>query len=328
MRIAVTGASGFVGGAIARAAREAGHEVLALARRDPKLGVEFHPWDIRQPAPTSVLREGERVDAVVHTAAAVDDWVSLKLAKSVNVDGTVNVMRAFPNARFVHISSSSIYPPRRPSINIAEESITIGPHIRYLNSYGLTKAAAEEVVRGAVQNLRLVPGAVILRPHAIYGPGDRTLLPRIEAAVRNGNLWLPGGGRAAQNLTHISNLTKAALEAAKRSWHKIEQGVPAEKVVAINVTDSEPLILADALTEVLARRGSRVRVREIPLSAAWGIAAGLEAGARLVRSSSAPQLTRYLVAQLGYQRTYDLRRLNNCLGIQSEPTDFSGSENW
>lgn len=328
MRIAITGASGFVGRHIARLARERGHEVLALSRRDPKLsGVEFRSWDITTEPPTALRKAAESVDAVIHAAAAVNDWTPVATARAVNIAGTQNVAQTFPTARLVHVSSSSIYPPMRPSVQIQEDSITVGPHIKYLNTYAATKARAEVVVRGAVLNGN-ARNAIILRPHAVYGPGDETLLPRIEAAVRDGQLWLPGGGAVAQNLTHVATLASAALEAAQVDWARAEPHAAGEGVVAMNVTDGQPVLLRRALTEVLKRRGVNVKIRTIPLPLAWTLATALETGANLGRRHLAPRLTRYLVAQLGYERTYNLRRLREILNIEAPPTDFRDAHTW
>jgi len=333
VRIAITGASGFVGRAIASRARLAGCEVLALARRDPQLPeVEFRRWDITAPPSPEVRRIGQSQDvaAVVHAAAAVDDWVAAATARRVNIGGTANVLAAFPHARFVHISSSSVYPPQGPSVQIAEDAVRppLTERIKYFNNYAATKAGAEAVVRGAVQNKPQCQ-AIVLRPHAIYGPGDRTLLPRVEAAVRRGQLWLPAGGAVAQNLTHVDTIAHAALVAATRNWDAImgpedEQQEP----VVINVADRAPVIVADALGEVLKRRGIDVQIRALPVAVAHGAAWILEEAARITGRKSAPVLTRYLVSQLGYERTYCLKRLRARLGITPEVTSFRGSENW
>ena len=71
---------------------------------------------------------------------------------------------------------------------------------RFLSAYSATKAAAELEFAGT--------DAVILRPHAVYGPGDRTLLPRVIAAVRGRTLTLPEGAKVDHTLTHVDNVVR------------------------------------------------------------------------------------------------------------------------
>src|SRR5690349_13263744 len=129
MKIAVTGASGFVGGAAATALAERGHEVTGYGRTPrgwshPRGSYEV--WD---------LRDGPRrrdVDAVVHSAALADDWAPLSEAMRVNQLGTRTVAESFPGARIVHISTSSVYDAFTQHVKAVESD---GPATRFLSSY-------------------------------------------------------------------------------------------------------------------------------------------------------------------------------------------------
>jgi len=283
VRVAVTGAAGFVGGAVVRALSER-HEVVPLTRRE---------WDI-----TAGPIDG-RADAVVHCAALADDSAPLGEAMLVNRIGTRNVVASFPGARLVHISTSSVYDAFTPSVSISED--TPLPR-RFLSSYSESKAAAEAEVPA---------GAVVLRPHAVYGPGDRTLLPRVLAGIRGRRLVLPEGAEVRHTLTHIDNLT-AAVELALT-------GPPG----VYNVGDDTDVLLSAVLREFLARRGRPdVAIRSIPYGAAFAAAGALE------RLSRRPRLTRYAVSQLGLERTLDLRRAREMLGYRPGPTSLLGAEQW
>ncbi|MCU1423199.1 MAG: NAD-dependent epimerase/dehydratase [Microbacteriaceae bacterium] len=277
MRIAVTGSAGFVGGAVAGALRADGHDVRAYARAE---------WDI------AVGPIAGDADAVVHCAALASDRASLADARRANVDGTRNVAASFPGARFVHLSTSSVYDQRVPTVNARGVD---GPAPRLASTYARTKAEAEGEVP---------PGAVILRPHAVYGPGDTTLLPRILAGVRRGRLVLPGGGRALHSLTHIDNLVAAVRLALT--------GAPG----VYNVSDAAPVPLRDAVAELLARRGVDAEIRGIPYPVALALAPAL------------PNLTRYAVGQLGLERTLDITAARDALGYDPTPTDLTGAELW
>ncbi|GGU68530.1 NAD-dependent epimerase/dehydratase family protein [Streptomyces lavendofoliae] len=295
MRIAVTGARGFVGGAVCRAAAGRGWTVHALTRAD---------WDLT----TGAWADAPRVDAVVHAAAAVGDWGAPGPVWHANLTGTRNVAASFPGARLVHISSASVYDPFRPTV-LADESEA--PVRRYLTPYAASKAAAELALSGR-------PDTVVLRPHAVYGPGDRTLLPRVLGAVRGGSLWLPGDGTAPQSLTHIDNLTTAALLACDR----------AAPPGTYNVADAEPVPIGEALCALLAARGVRVRLRTLPARAARGAAVAAETVWRLTRRPRPPRLTRYAISHLSVERTLALGAARRDLGLDPAPTSFDGALTW
>ncbi|NUT97050.1 MAG: NAD-dependent epimerase/dehydratase family protein [Saccharothrix sp.] len=293
MRLAITGATGFVGGAVRRAAEARGWRVHAYGSRD---------WDIA----AGPLPDPPPVDAVVHSAAAVTDWGSAERVRRVNVDGTRHVLASFPGARFVHMSSASVYDPFRPNVNAVESE---APVSRYLTPYGTTKAEAERLLLGR-------PDTVVLRPHAVYGPGDPTLLPRVLSAIRGRTLFLVGDGRARQSLTSIDNLVQATLLACTG-----EPGV-------YNVADAEPVGLEDALRSLLAERGLDVRIRHLPLKLAWPVAAATETLFRLARTTTPPRLTRYAISHLAHERTLDTTAARTRLGYRPATTSFEGAAGW
>lgn len=291
MRIAVTGASGFVGGAVRRAAAGAGWTVYGFGRRT---------WDIT----AGRLPDPPDVDAVVHCAGSVTDWAPRAHQWAANVDGTRNVLLSFPGARFVHVSTASVYDPHRPTVMATEDEAPIG---RYRDGYGASKAAAERLVTAECAN------AAILRRHAVYGPGDRTLLPRVLGAVRGRNLIAVGDGTQRISLTSVTNLATACLLAAA-----------ADAPGVFNITDAEPVLLADALREVLAARGIPARVRFVPLNVALPLAYLAE----LTHRTTPPRLTRYAVRHLAHERTLDITAARTVLGYQPGPTSFQDAANW
>jgi len=298
MRIAVTGAAGFVGSAIARAAEARGWEVVRFGRR-PAPGILR--WDLAGPPPAQL----PAVDAVVHTGALVADWGAARLFHQVNVLGTRAVAEAFARTRLVHLSSSSVYPWWEPCIDRAEAE----PAARHLGPYGRSKALADVEARRH-------PDALVLRPHAVYGPGDRTLLPRLLSNIRGGTLLSVGHPGVRHQLTHIENLTTAALAACT-------SGVRG----AVNVADAAPVPLGAVLRSVLDATGhGDVAVKYIPGPLAMALAGLSEGVATAVRRP--PRLTRYAVSQLGMQRTYRLDRLRGELGVQPISTTLADAGKW
>jgi nucleoside-diphosphate-sugar epimerase len=328
MRIAVTGASGFIGGTVVRTAVAAGHRVHAFGRRpasrlaaDHFAGAAYRAWDITE----GRLTDPPKVDAVVHCAGSVTDFGRLAMMRRVNVGGTACVYETFcgsgaDSVGFVHVSTASVYAPWLPTVSAAESA---APPAQLLpDPYGRSKAEAEAYVRAEGRS------AIILRPHAVYGPGDTTLLPRLLEAIRptprGPRLFAVGDGRQRLSLTSVGNLAQACLLAAAVS-RRVPRGM-------FNVTDAEPVVLDDALRAFLDARGSEAVPLYLPYRTAYPIAAVAEAAAHirglLTRSAKPPRLTRYAVRHLALERTLTIDAARETLGYQPVPTSFDGAHNW
>jgi nucleoside-diphosphate-sugar epimerase len=188
MRLAVTGATGFVGGRLLGAARSAGHEVRALARRpiEPRAGVEWIGGSLEDGASLNRLCAG--ADAVIHVAGVINarDHAGFEAG---NVAGTAAILAAAKVTRvprFIHVSSLAA---REPS----------------LSRYGGSKARAEVLVKTADLPFTIV------RPPAVYGPGDRETLELFKMA-RRGLIALPPAGRLS--LIHADDLAALLIALA------------------------------------------------------------------------------------------------------------------
>ncbi|UQX03619.1 NAD(P)-dependent oxidoreductase [Streptomyces sp. RerS4] len=281
-RIAVTGASGFCGGAVARTAAARGASVVGLGRRPGPVG-EHRFWDAACAEPDLT-----GVDVVVHCAAAVGDPAPGSRAeaamRAVNVDGGARLLRAAAGRPVVWVSSASVYDPRPGRERVTEDH----PRTGQLNAYGRTKAAGEA--------LALAAGAVVLRPRAVYGPGDTQLLPRLLSRVRAGTLLLPGPD-VRLSLTAVENLADACLAAA---------GWPPG---AYNIADAAPYHRDAAVASVLRAHGVRARIRHLPLPVARTAARMAESASRL--TTTEPPLSRYAVDQLAHPVVLDLARAHD-----------------
>ena len=259
---------------------------------------EYTQWDIADgPRPELALRP---IDAVVHCAGAVTDWGPAAEFEAVNIGGTEAVLASFnAAARFVHLSTSSVYDHRRPAEPIGE---TAAYARRPLNAYVRTKIAAEHAV------LRSGRQAVILRPHAIYGPGDTKLLPRLLAARRFGRLLAVGDGRNRVSLTHVDNLVHA-IECAL---------LPGSPSGVFNVADAEAEPLGTLISALLLAFGLPPAIFYLPRRAAWPIASAMESAFTAIRAGRSPLLTRYVVSQLASECVLDIRRARRMLGYQPQ----------
>lgn len=306
MRVAVTGATGFAGGVIAARLAAEGHEVLALGRRagslPPSAGTawRFAAWDVADPAasPPAELRE---VDAVVHAAARVAPAGPDAPFRATNVGGTARLLDALgPHIRVVLIGTSSVYDPRVARLGARETEAPVADD-RYLNAYARTKAAQERLVRDRR------PDALVLRPRAIWGPGDRTLLPRLLARVKGGVLPLPAGGRHPMSIAHIDTLTAAVVAGLA---HPEVSG-------PVNVADAATMTPASLVRRLFAALGRDVRIMPVPVVAA-DLAARLAEAWSFARPGAEPPLTRYAVAAFARPFTLDTTRLREELRVTGD----------
>jgi len=249
MRIFVTGASGFVGGAATKRFVSDGHEVLAMSRS------ERSDAAIRALGATPVRCDLENVeaehirgaDAVLHCAAFVEQWGPRDAWKRLNVDGTARMLRAAREAgaeRFIHISTESVL-WRGQHLRNVDETYPLAPRSPY--PYAATKAQAEMLVREANA---FDFTTTILRPRFIWGPGDTTLLPVLEAMARDGKFMWIDRGRARTTTTHIDNLVHAitlALTKGKggEAYFVLDDGVRTMREMLSAMASARGLALPD-----------------------------------------------------------------------------------
>ena len=212
MNVALTGATGYTGSRLLAALLARGHEVRALVRpssRRPEAGATWVEGDLRDDAAASRLVEG--ADAVVHVAAVYrtaghpDSYY-----REVNVGGTERLLEAAAGSgvrRFVHTSTVGVHGHvRNPP---ADESSPIDPG----DIYQVTKAQAEARAL-AFHRERGLP-VVVVRPAAIYGPGETRLL-KLFRAIARGRYAIVGSGRAFYHPVYIDDLVDGYLLALER----------------------------------------------------------------------------------------------------------------
>lgn len=201
MKIAITGSTWFVGAHLVDFFK-CEHEVTAFNRKIEKKcwNVEYILWDIQNPCPIDTY-----FDVFIHAAA--DTWYKKKkeemfLQNVTNTKNVVDFVNTVKCGHFIYISSSSVY--QGHSWILSEEMILSEGSIK--NSYSLTKYLAEVSIKKRLhRNIKLS----ILRPRAIYGEWDRTLLPNILQHSIGRYLFMLGDGRYITSITHIYNLIQA-----------------------------------------------------------------------------------------------------------------------
>ena len=188
MRVAVTGATGFVGSHLLDAAIAAGHEITALTRREqpPRERVTWIAGDLHN---RSALEQLVRdADAIIHVAGVITGQTPAVFERG-NVEGTLAMLAAATAGgvpRFIHVSSLAAREPK-------------------LSLYGASKAKAEELVHSSGLDWAIV------RPPAVYGPGDRETLELFRMA-KLGIMLMPPKGRVS--VIHADDLARLLLALA------------------------------------------------------------------------------------------------------------------
>jgi nucleoside-diphosphate-sugar epimerase len=296
MNVLVTGGTGFLGQHLARALLGSGERVYLLGRNFSSseallaAGAVKVRADLRERA--AVMAACQGMDAVFHAGALSAPWGRRADFEAVNVAGTQHVVDgclAHGVGRLVVVSSPSVVFDSGDQVELTEAA----PYPRrFASVYSETKKLAEDRVNAAVA--RGLP-AVILRPKAIFGPGDAALLPRVIAAARQGRLPQIGPGTNLVDLTYVANVVQALL---------LARDAPAAPGKTYTITNGEHVPLWDVIRAVLRRLGLSDALRQVPLRAALLAARLLELRAAL--TGREPLLTRYSAAILGRTQTYDI----------------------
>jgi nucleoside-diphosphate-sugar epimerase len=303
----VTGGSGFIGGRLIRRLRADGVAVRALARSDrsaaavEEAGAEAIRGDLDQ---VEAMRAGaEGCDLAFHAAAYVGDWGSREDYERGNVVGTENALEACRSAgvpRFVHVGTEAALLAGQP-LRDADETTPLRPDSPAL--YSSTKARAERAVRDASS-----AGfeTVVVRPRFVWGVGDTSVLPALTEAVRRGRFSWIAGGRHRTSTTHVDNVIEGLVLGAER-------GRAGE---AYFVTDGEPVVFRDFVTDLLATQGVEVPDKNAPAGVVRPLAAVAETAWRLLPLPGAPPITRFAVWAASLDCTIDISKARSELGYE------------
>jgi ornithine--oxo-acid transaminase len=305
----ITGASGFIGGRLAKRLVQEGYSVRCLVRassdtsRLDELDVQIAVGDLA--SASSLARAVEGCDYVFHCGALVSDWATRGEISRTNVAGTRTLLDASVDAsvqRFIHFSTTDVY--GYPDGTAIDESYAAR---RFRNWYAQTKLDAEAEVRSAQAAHAL--DAVILRPATVYGPGSTDVVGEIARAIRGRHMLLVDGGRAVAGLCYVDNLLDAAILALHHD------NAPGH---AFNVSDGLGITWKE-FTDGLAEGLGCSKVRwSLPYWMANGIGFSLEHGYRILRKATGlnapPLLSRQAVQVLGNNQDFSSRRAREMLG--------------
>jgi 2-alkyl-3-oxoalkanoate reductase len=317
LRYFITGATGFVGSHLAEACAARGHAVSTLARAESdtalleRQAATLHRGDLTDA--TAVRQALEGADVVVHCAAKVGDWGPVEDYRAVNVEalrGLLEACRGRPLQRFVHVSTLGVYAARHHYGTDETEPLPAN----HMDGYTQTKVEAERLVLHYHREHQ-VP-VVVLRPGFVYGPRDRTVLPRLLDTLRRRKLRYLGGGKRALNTIYVGNLVDAIFLAVER---------PQAVGQVYNLTDGE-LVSKRRFIEALIHGLSLPQPKPIglPLWLARIIAWNMERQARREGAKQAPRLTQARLKFLGLNLDFSIAKAKRELGYDPRVTFDQG----
>lgn len=307
MTVLVTGASGFLGGALARILVEQGEQVRCLVRPTSDtahldhLPINYVTGDLGDRAALSEAVEDASI--IYHCAALSGDWGRWEEFEAANVTGVANLLaaaRTLPGLqRFLHVSTTDVYGYPEQSCAESRARTDIGL------PYNRTKILGERLVEQAHGNG--LPTTVI-RPATIFGPRSAEFAVEFGALLLSGTLPLIQGGDSQAGLVYVDDVARAMITAAHS---------PATIGGVYNVRDPEPMTWREYANVLATAIGARPPRLHVPMRLAWMLARASEAVYRMLGIRRRPLLTRHAVLILTRPQDYSIARAETEFGFRT-----------
>jgi len=305
----VTGATGFVGSAVARALLARGHRVRALLRansdRTNLAGLDIAPWRGDLTDPASLERAVDGCDYVMHVAADYRIWVPDPAAMlKANVEGTRALMIAAQAAgvkRVVYCSSVAALglladgSPADEDTEVSED--------RVVGIYKKSKYRAEQAVLALVRERGL--NAVIVNPAAPIGPRDIKPTPTGQMIIDAARGKMPAYVETGLCVVHVDDVAEGHMLA-------LERGVSGERYIL----GGENLYLRDLLALVDTVMGTKRRRLKLASEVLWPLALACEG---LARFGVAPLVTRDHLRMAAKKMFFSHAKATRELGFRPRP---------
>ena len=288
----VTGGGGFLGRYIVEKLRESDTAVRVLSRRRypelERLGCECIQGDIRNSDVVAAACRG--VDVVYHVAALAGVWGKRREFFSINVDGTLNVIKGCQVNRvpkLVYTSSPSVVFDMGDLEGVDERQ----PYPqKYYAHYPESKAIAERLVLNANDGNALATCS--LRPHLIWGPRDTHIIPMLISRARCGKLIQVGGGNNKVDVTYVENAAEAHILAGKvLSPHSPVAGQ------VYFISDRSPVNLWAWVNHLLELLNLPTVKKKLNYRTAYYLGAAMECLYSVVPFLNEPRITRFVASQ-------------------------------
>jgi nucleoside-diphosphate-sugar epimerase len=303
----VTGATGFIGGHLARRLVAAGRHVRALCRRgsERKLAEEIRArvdvvhGDMSDA--DSLERAVRGATRIFHCAGEVSDWGPLAHFDEINVQGTRRLFEAARSAAVqsaVHLSSFVVFGVPSPA-DFDDSS----PYGSGRDAYTRTKIDGERaaLALSSDRGLRIA----VLRPTVVYGPGSTWLEEPIRM-MKRGAFFLIGGGAGTCHPCYVENLVDAMILAVES---------PRAGGRTFLVADDDPISFRDYFDALASLCGRPRTRRSIPTAVARALSVGLEGVGHGLSMRRRPLLTRTAVDLVTTKSRMSMRRIREELGF-------------
>ncbi len=322
MKVIITGATGFIGRNIAESMQEDGAEVTGLGRNVEigkvltEKGIEFLENDITDTE--RLIELFSNADYVVHSAGKSGDWGSYRDFYNNNVIGTRNIIEACKKHnifRIVFISTPSVYYNGRDRLDILESDPL--PK-KMATNYAKTKFICENELFSSYHESGIK--TIVLRPRAVYGAYDKTIIPRILKMAEKDQFPLIKGGKALTDITYINNLIEAVklcLKANDDSWNEI-----------YNISNGQSVTIFDWFSEMLQIFEKRFQPKTIPERAAKIIAGINELICTIPSVNTKPSMTRFSVGYMSKSMTMSIEKAKEKLGYSPVFSNSEGFQNY
>lgn len=301
-RAFVTGATGMLGGELARQLHQNDFKVTASGRNQErareliKQGIPFQPMDLNDR--DSLIQAVSGHELVFHCAAFSSPWGEADQFIRVNVEGTRNLLDAAVNAgisHFLFVSSSSVYFDFKDRFDIRESDPLPGNPV---TAYTHSKRLAEELVQSVAVKDGLQ--STIIRPRGIIGAGDRSIAPRLLKVAERGFVPLPNGGNALVDVTCVEDVANALICASQKKTSQEKAGI-------YNITSGQPVYVRNLIKDTLEANGMKARLIPLPTKPLIALARLGEFISKATHGRE-PLATAYGLGLLAYGQTLDISK--------------------
>lgn len=322
LNILVTGASGFLGSIIIEEfSKNNEYELISTGRNKNRLENLSKISTIKQGSLEDIKFTDEvtkNIDIIVHSAALSSPWGKYQEFYNSNILSTENLLKsAVKNnvKRFINVSTPSIYFDYEDRFNIKEDFLPK----KFVNYYAETKYKAELLVKEFYDKDYIE--TLSLRPRAIIGKGDTTIMPRLIKAQKSGKLRVIGDGKNILDLTSVKNVVHAIELSIKSDKKSLGQ--------AYNITNDEPVLIWEFIDKSFKRLGLNLNKSSVSFDVMYNIAKVLEGVS--IFTNKEPVLTCYGVGALSKSITLNLEKAKSLLGykpIQNNNEALEDFVNW
>ncbi|SUO97828.1 NAD-dependent epimerase/dehydratase family protein [Suttonella ornithocola] len=311
MKVIITGGTGFLGRHLVAHAVAQSAEVIFTGRNaEAAKYIERRAnglarWQSiehgTQQAAEILTEISQNADIFIHNAALSAPWgekAAFYRANVLSSKEAIQACRVNYIARAVVISTPSVYFNYQDKLDIRED----GPLPPPVNEYAHSKREAERLWQQAG-----LPSVAVMRPRALFGEWDSTLLPRMLKVMQNGGVPLVRGGRILLDITYVDNAVDAI-------WRAATQPLP-QPFQIYNVSNDAPCTLIDLLHSISRHFYLPLRTRPIPWTILSQMARFQEWQASCRQQE--PLFTRYSAGVLAFSQTLNVDALKQ-LGWQAK----------